>query len=525
MASDSSLEIATFPSDLGWIALVADRGGLLQLVFAQPSASAALAALDAALVARAREGERWRSLVERLQDFAAGRPVDFRDVPIDGRHLTPYQRRVVEKCRAIPYGQTRSYGELALLAGSPGAARAAGSTMATNRYGLVVPCHRVINADGSPGRYGTPGGTQVKRQLLELERRDGGLPAPPADGPQAALGECRAIVVAGSEARGAERRAASCGGGRRAIGCGSSPNLACRQALVKSVAKSRIRLETVGEIRHNKLPCRGPRRAGRSLRFVYVSPPSQSAFGQTRFGRLPFLRYRTPRRRRRSGSRSLARDRRPRAAGRRFCVSRRGPTVQLLGGATAQPRVVAAGDAAAAATDVRAQLMDHAAGECRCRWRAVLCLLLLTSSVIAARAADPSDQRVGDLTLHGVDGSRPTTEAWRERRAVVLFFLGTECPVSNGYSPELQRIADDCAGSRCRLLGRALRGDRYGGRCQSPCQGIRPEVSPAAGSRADAGQRGRCADHARGGLVVARGRSALPGSHRQQVFCRRQAAR
>jgi methylated-DNA-[protein]-cysteine S-methyltransferase len=166
----ASAEIACFPSDLGWMALLATPRVVMQVVSAQPSAAEALAALDPTLAQDVEYGNRWQFLVKRLQDFASGRPVDFSDVPIDEASLAPFQKRVVRRCRAIPYGQTRSYGELAALAGSPRAARAVGSTMAANRFGLIVPCHRVINADGSAGSFGTPDGARTKIFLLKLEQ-------------------------------------------------------------------------------------------------------------------------------------------------------------------------------------------------------------------------------------------------------------------------------------------------------------------------------------------------------------------
>ena len=171
MTSPRPLEITSFSTELGCMAMVASKRAVKQIVYGYPSAAAALAALDRALADAAIAGDRWLGLVERLQDFAAGRNVDFRDVPIELSHLTPFQRRVVKHCRAIPYGQTRSYGELAALAGSPRAARAVGNTMATNRFAIVVPCQRVVNADGSVGHYGAPGGSQFKRRMLEMEGR------------------------------------------------------------------------------------------------------------------------------------------------------------------------------------------------------------------------------------------------------------------------------------------------------------------------------------------------------------------
>jgi methylated-DNA-[protein]-cysteine S-methyltransferase len=158
------------------MALVASQRVVKQSLFAQPTPAAAISALDAELVA---DGEfaskkfykHWQWLIERLQEFATGRPLDFSDVPLDLDSLAPFQKQVVRRCRAIPYGQTRSYGEVAALAGSPRAARAVGTAMANTSFGLIVPCHRVINASGSPGSYGTPAGTRTKRKLLELEQR------------------------------------------------------------------------------------------------------------------------------------------------------------------------------------------------------------------------------------------------------------------------------------------------------------------------------------------------------------------
>jgi methylated-DNA-[protein]-cysteine S-methyltransferase len=171
MHSEQAPHVVAFETDLGWMALVGSGSTLQQLVFGYRAKSAALAALEPALIATAQTRNGCPSLVDRLQDFAAGSWADFRDVQVDLDHLTPFQRRVVKHCRAIAYGQTRSYGDLALESGSPRAARAVGNTMATNRYPLVVPCHRVINADGSIGQFGAPEGSRMKARLLEMEQR------------------------------------------------------------------------------------------------------------------------------------------------------------------------------------------------------------------------------------------------------------------------------------------------------------------------------------------------------------------
>jgi len=106
-------------------------------------------------------------LVSRIHGFLRGADVSFADVAIDLEWATPFQRALAEELRAVPRGEVVSYGELAALAGRPGAARAAGAFCAANRFAFVVPCHRVVGASGIGG-YGDAG-LDVKRRLLELE--------------------------------------------------------------------------------------------------------------------------------------------------------------------------------------------------------------------------------------------------------------------------------------------------------------------------------------------------------------------
>jgi methylated-DNA-[protein]-cysteine S-methyltransferase len=106
-------------------------------------------------------------LVERLQAYFAGDEVTFDDVPVDLEHETPFFERCAHELRAIPRGEVVTYGELAALAGAPGAARAAGSFCARSRLGLFVPCHRVVAAGGL-GSYGSYG-IAYKKRLLALE--------------------------------------------------------------------------------------------------------------------------------------------------------------------------------------------------------------------------------------------------------------------------------------------------------------------------------------------------------------------
>ena len=171
--------VDAFDSDLGWIAVVAVGRRLVGVTFGHASQADAVAALDVrrcsgasashSAVAGCGDDAWLADLRERFKSFAAGEFEDFRDVEIDDSHLTPFERSVVIACRAVPYGETTSYGQLATKVGRNGAARAVGRTMATNRFPLVVPCHRVLAAGGGLGGYSAPQGLAMKRRLLAME--------------------------------------------------------------------------------------------------------------------------------------------------------------------------------------------------------------------------------------------------------------------------------------------------------------------------------------------------------------------
>jgi methylated-DNA-[protein]-cysteine S-methyltransferase len=106
-------------------------------------------------------------LCRRFGRHLLGRPVDYADVELDLDGRTALQRALAVALRAVPWGEVVTYGELAALAGRPGAARAAGAFCAESTWSLVVPCHRVVAAGGIGG-YGATG-TAAKRRLLALE--------------------------------------------------------------------------------------------------------------------------------------------------------------------------------------------------------------------------------------------------------------------------------------------------------------------------------------------------------------------
>ena len=102
----------------------------------------------------------------QLDEYFAGRRRTF-DVPLDWTLVHGFARAVLEATAAIPYGETRTYAQIAAAAGSPRAFRAAGNALGSNPIAIVIPCHRVVASGGRIGGYG--GGLDRKRLLLDLE--------------------------------------------------------------------------------------------------------------------------------------------------------------------------------------------------------------------------------------------------------------------------------------------------------------------------------------------------------------------
>lgn len=172
-----------FETELGWMSLAATTRGVVSLKFRYPTLSALRAAETSSkwanitilgkpsLDKRLSDGTPdWLpELVAELRAYASGEDADFSKFPLDLAEKTPFQQRVIKACRAIPRGQTMTYGKLAIKAKAPGAARAVGSVMARNTLPLLIPCHRVVGTNGLHG-FSAPGGLATKQLLLDLER-------------------------------------------------------------------------------------------------------------------------------------------------------------------------------------------------------------------------------------------------------------------------------------------------------------------------------------------------------------------
>jgi O-6-methylguanine DNA methyltransferase len=96
--------------------------------------------------------------------------VDRKKVLEAMKGYTPFQRAVWKACMTIPSGETRSYKWIAEKIGRPGSVRAVGNALGKNPFAPLVPCHRVIRSDGSPGGFSGPGGTRAKIGLLKKEK-------------------------------------------------------------------------------------------------------------------------------------------------------------------------------------------------------------------------------------------------------------------------------------------------------------------------------------------------------------------
>ena len=114
-----------------------------------------------------------RDAIDGMTAVLAGRPCDLRGIPLDQRTIDPFRREVYAATQAVPPGTTCSYGEIARAIGRPDGARDVGAALAANPTPILVPCHRVVSANGALTGFSAPGGVATKRKMLELEGAPG----------------------------------------------------------------------------------------------------------------------------------------------------------------------------------------------------------------------------------------------------------------------------------------------------------------------------------------------------------------
>jgi methylated-DNA-[protein]-cysteine S-methyltransferase len=172
-AEEGLLDVAytTTDSPFGELLLAATPRGLVRVGLPEQDAGVLLGDLVARVSPRVLEAPAPLEAARRELDlYFDGRLTEF-ELPLDWRLSHDFRRRVLRAINRIPYGQTRSYMEVAASAGNERAVRAAGSACGSNPIPIVVPCHRVLRTGGGLGGYG--GGLPMKRALLELESPGG----------------------------------------------------------------------------------------------------------------------------------------------------------------------------------------------------------------------------------------------------------------------------------------------------------------------------------------------------------------
>ncbi len=159
----------TLDTPVGQLLLAATDRGLVRVAFDREGHDAVLTGLAQRLSPRVLHAPARLDVAAReLDEYFAGRRDAF-DLPLDLQLAQGFRRTVLDHLRVIGYGRTESYAQVALATGSPRAVRAVGTACATNPLAVVVPCHRVVRSDGSPGQY--LGGAEAKQRLLQLEAR------------------------------------------------------------------------------------------------------------------------------------------------------------------------------------------------------------------------------------------------------------------------------------------------------------------------------------------------------------------
>ncbi len=130
---------------------------------------------------RARIARRWpdaeekappakmQAVIDRVLHLLAGEPVDLGDVPLDFGDAPDFHKRAYAVARTIPPGHTMTYGDIAKRLGEPQESREVGQAMGKNPVAIIMPCHRVLGADGKMGGFSATGGVAIKRRILEIE--------------------------------------------------------------------------------------------------------------------------------------------------------------------------------------------------------------------------------------------------------------------------------------------------------------------------------------------------------------------
>ena len=167
----TKVKYTIFQTKWGFFGLAATDAGLCRTCLPCLDKEKVKAALLKGLSDAEHQKDLLKPLQQLIKSYYKGAYVNFdNSVPVDLAGLTPFARTVLKACCRIKPGRTLTYRQLAQSARRPKAARAAGSVMAKNPLPLIIPCHRIIRSDGHIGNFSVPGGSVVKKKMLEHER-------------------------------------------------------------------------------------------------------------------------------------------------------------------------------------------------------------------------------------------------------------------------------------------------------------------------------------------------------------------
>ena len=161
---------ALFPSLVGVCGIAWNGAGITALVLPlQDEEAMHVRMREQFLAAPASPSAAALDAIAQIEALLRREPSDLATLALDMTDVPSFHQRVYEIARRIPPGQTLTYGEIARQLGSVGLSRAVGQALGRNPFAIIVPCHRVLSADGAPGGFSAHGGVTLKRRLLELE--------------------------------------------------------------------------------------------------------------------------------------------------------------------------------------------------------------------------------------------------------------------------------------------------------------------------------------------------------------------
>lgn len=158
-----------FRTPWGWFGLLDNGRGLMRTCLPVAHKEAVKNRMLSAIPDAKHSKKAFSALEKAIKDYYKGKTVDFLDVRVCMEDLSEFQQKVLTALRNVTYGKRITYGQLAELIGSARGGRAVGTVLADNPLPLIIPCHRVIKSDGSPGLFSAAGGTQTKIRMLKME--------------------------------------------------------------------------------------------------------------------------------------------------------------------------------------------------------------------------------------------------------------------------------------------------------------------------------------------------------------------